>query len=263
MDIPAARRARICEIVYGRQKATVAELAQLLDVSEETIRRDISALHGEGAIQKVHGGAVAPSSPSFGAFERRQISKFAEKQGIAHAALACLPEGESVMINGGSTSEIFATIAAPQKAFSVITNSPPVARAFWRADRGADVFAIGGQLRNDTEETLGDIALQQLAQFNVRHAVLTADGVDAGQVDYFRADAAAIARMMISRARHVTLLADHTKLERHALFGAGELSEIHRLVTDRPPPDVVLAKLERAGVELVVANGIPADVESM
>lgn len=262
MDIPAARRARICEIVYARQKASVADLAQQLEVSEETIRRDISSLHAEGAIQKVHGGAVAPSSPAFGAFERRQISKFAEKQRIAHAALALLPEGESVMINGGSTSEIFASAAAPQKVFSVITNSPPVARAFWRADRGAEVFAIGGQLRNDTEETLGDVALQQLAQFNVRHAVLTADGVENGFVDFFRADAAAIARMMISRARHVTLLADHSKLERHALFGAGELSEIHRLVTDRQPPAEVMGKLEQAGVEVVVAEDIPADVES-
>lgn len=255
VDVPEGRRARICEIVFSEREASVVSLAQRLAVSTETIRRDIAVLHDQGVIEKVHGGAVAPSSPASGAIQRRRTSCWSEKRAIASAALGCLAAGDSVMMNAGSTTEIFASVAAPRLRISLVTNSPSVARTFWQVGNGSAVFLIGGEMNADTEETFGDFALEQLMRFSVRHAVLTVDGISsAGEISCYRAQAAAIVRAMIARASEVTILADHTKFEKPALFATGNLAMIHRIVTDRPPSETTEAAIIAAGVEMIIAS---------
>jgi DeoR family transcriptional regulator, glycerol-3-phosphate regulon repressor len=263
VDVPEGRRARICEIVFNEREASVVSLAQRLAVSTETIRRDIAVLHDQGVIEKVHGGALAPSSPASGASQRRRTSCWSEKRAIASAALGCFGTGDSVMINAGSTTEIFASVVAPRLRISLVTNSPSVARTFWQAGNGSTVFVIGGEMNADTEETFGDFALEQLMRFSVRHAVLSVDGISStGEISFYRAQAAAIARAMIARASEVTILADHTKLEKLGLFTIGNLTTIRRIVTDQAPSEVLDAAIVAAGVEVIIAN-TPALVEEI
>jgi DeoR family transcriptional regulator, glycerol-3-phosphate regulon repressor len=174
---------------------------------------------------------------------------------IVAAALGCLGSGDSVMINAGSTTEIFASVAAPRLRVSLVTNSPSIARTFWQVGNGSTVFMIGGEMNADTEETFGDFALEQLMRFSVRHAVLSVDGISsAGEISFYRAQAAAIARTMIARAGEVTILADHTKLAKQGLFAIGSLSMIRRIVTDQAPSEAMEAAIAATGVDMIVAR---------
>jgi DeoR/GlpR family transcriptional regulator of sugar metabolism len=255
VDVPEGRRARICEIIHAEREASVASLARRLAVSTETIRRDIAVLHDQGLAEKVHGGVMAPSSPASDASHRRRTSCWAEKRAIASAALGFFAAGDSVMIGAGSTTEIFASVAAPRLRISLVTNSPPVARTFWQAGNGSTVFLIGGEMNAATEETFGEFAIEQLSRFRVRHAVLSVDGISStGEISFYRAQAAAIARTMIGQAGEVTILADHTKLEKLGLFAVGNFKTIRRIVTDQAPSGAMQAAAVAAGVEIIIAR---------
>ncbi len=110
MKIPELRRSEICRLVLERKRATVKGLAISLKVSEETIRRDINILYSRGYLVKVHGGVVAPDIPGLGTFKRRSDHLAKEKLAIAKAARNLVKPGESLMIDAGSTMNIFSEV---------------------------------------------------------------------------------------------------------------------------------------------------------
>ena len=255
MSIPEIRRSEISRIVIEKQRATIASLAHFLDVSEETVRRDLNILHARGHVVKVHGGAVAPDPPGLGTFERRSYQQADEKKRIALAARELFKPGDSLMIDAGSTTDIFAEVMATIPPLTVITNSLQIARTFWQVGRGNSVVLVGGELRLDTAETLGEMALQQLGQFNVDHAVLTVGGIsDTGQIMRYRIDEVMIARTMIEKAKKVTILADHTKILTPALMTICEMDQVTHLVTDQELPANLARVLEDAGTQLIIAE---------
>ncbi len=254
MGIPESRRIDISHFVLEHQHAGIKELANHLNVSEETIRRDLNILHSQGNVVKVHGGAVAPNTPGHGTFERRSVLQSEEKRRIALAARKLFTTGQSLMIDAGSTTHILSEVMSPCGPFTVITNSLRVARNFWQVGKGHTVVMLGGNLLLDTEETLGEIALQQLKQFSVDHAILTISGItEAGQIMRYRIDEVMIARAMIERAKNVTIVADHSKIFRPALMTICDLSQVTHLVTDREPPAQFAKLLADCGTTVVVA----------
>lgn len=254
MGIPELRRIDISNFVLEHQRASINELARHLHVSEETIRRDLNALHAQGGVVKVHGGAIAPNTPRHATFERRSLLQSEEKRRIALAARKLFAAGESLMIDAGSTTHIFSEVMAPCGPFTVITNSLQVARNFWQVGKGHTVVMLGGNLLLDTEETLGEIALQQLKQFSVDHAILTISGItEAGQIMRYRIDEVMIARAMVERAKNVTIIADHSKIFRPALMTICDISQVTHLVTDREPPAQFAKLLADCGTNVVVA----------
>ena len=255
MSIPEIRRSEISRIVIEQQRATIAQLAQTLGVSEETVRRDLNILHSRGHVVKVHGGAVSPDTPGLGTFERRSFQQAEEKKRIALAARRLFKPGESLMIDAGSTTDIFAEVMSTLPQLTVITNSLQIARTFWQTGKGSSVVLVGGELRLDTAETLGEIALQQLRQFNVDHAVLTVGGInDSGRIMRYRIDEVMVARTMIRQADRVTILADHTKILTPALMTICEMDRVANLVTDRTLPAPLESVLNDTGTRLIVAD---------
>ena len=255
MSIPEIRRSEISRLVIENQRATIAHLAKSLEVSEETVRRDLNILHSRGHLVKVHGGAVAPNLPGLGTFERRSFQQAEEKKRIAETALQLFNPGDCLMIDAGSTTDIFAEVMSAVSPLTIITNSLQAARSFWQVGKGNSVVLVGGELRMDTAETLGEIALQQLAQFNVDHAILTIGGINkTGQIMRYRVDEVMIARTMIEKADKVTILADHTKMLTPALMTICEMTQVNYLVTDQKPPDGLTSVLKDAGTELLIAK---------
>ena len=107
----------------------------------------------------------------------------------------------------------------------------------------------------DTEETLGEIALEQIRQFSVDHTILTVSGIsETGQIMRYRIDEVMIARAMVQRAKKRTILADHTKIFNPALMAICEMSEVTNVVTDRQPPAKFIELVEKFGTKLVVAQ---------
>lgn len=248
------RRTEISIFILENQRASIKELAKHLNVSEETIRRDLNILHAQGNIIRVHGGAMAPNVPGHGTFERRSIVQMKEKRRIAMAARNLFNPGESLMIDAGSTTNIFSEVMANCGPLNVITNSLQVARNFWQVGKGNKVVLLGGELLLDTAETLGDVAIQQLNQFSVDHALLTISGISkTGQVMRYRIDEVMIARAMVERAQNVTILADHTKIGKAVFMTICDISQVTNLVTDREPPAEFAKLLADVGTNIIVA----------
>lgn len=252
--VPEDRRRRILALMAGNEQITVNRLAAELGVSKETIRRDLRDLAERRLLRKVHGGAVTAQTAHESAFSLRVTQQMAEKQRIAERAAALFEAGDSLFIDAGTTTAIFAGALAARSGLTVITNAVDVAARLWHGPGRNRVHFLGGEYRGDPSETVGPQTLEQIAGFRADHAVLTIGAVDAeaGFLD-FNMDEAKIAAAMVRQAGSVTVLADHTKLGRLALVKVCELKEVSRLVTDAAPPRALGDALHAAGVEILVA----------
>jgi DeoR/GlpR family transcriptional regulator of sugar metabolism len=251
---PEARRERIATLVKEASRVSVDQLAALLDTSRETVRRDLTLLSEQGLLRKVHGGAVFTQTALESPLGDRRTAARAEKIAIGRAAAALFQEGDSLLIDSGSTTAYFAEALRAAGAFTVITNSLLVADELWATPQRGEVYLLGGRYFGDGHEVLGPLVVEQIQRLHADHAVLTIGAVDlSGTFMDFNADEAYVARAMIASARQVTVLADSSKLGRHALFQVCQASRVHRLVTDRTPADAVANALEAAGVEVIIA----------
>jgi DeoR family glycerol-3-phosphate regulon repressor len=253
--IPEGRRREILAALEQQQRVTVDGLAAALAVSKETIRRDLTLLADRDLLRKVHGGAMILQTAREGAFEKRARFQLAEKQAIARHAAGLFEAGDSLFIDAGSTTAVFAGELTGKRDLTVITNSLDVAARMWKGGGDNRVYLLGGQYHGEVSETLGPLALELIGRFQADHAVLTIGTVDAvqGFMDY-NVDEATVAQAMIRQSRAVTVLADHTKLGRAALIKVCGMEAVRRLVTGEEPPEPVRRALDQAGVEVLVAR---------
>jgi DeoR family glycerol-3-phosphate regulon repressor len=251
---PDERRERIANVVRDASRASVDELAAMLDISHETIRRDLALLSEQGVLRKVHGGAVHGQTALESPLQDRRLASRAEKLAIARRAAQLFRPGDSFLIDSGTTTAYFAQELAKAGRFTVITNSTTIASEFSVPGRG-DIYLLGGKYFGDGQHVLGSLVLEQIAAVHADHVVLTIGAMSgAGDSMDFNADEAYVARAMIASAREVTILADGSKLDRHALFQVCSASQLDRLVTDRAVPPALADALVAAGVEIVVAD---------
>lgn len=256
---PQERRQAIVRLVARHGEIGVDRLATELVVSRETIRRDLVALDELGRVQKFHGGAklrlVAPAETGGeGPFARRMVENLAAKRRIARAAASLLAPGDSLFIDTGTTTILFAEAIAGLSDLTVITNSIRIASLV--ADGGDNkVYLLGGAFSRDASETVGAMAVEQIARFRARHAFLTVGAVDSiGILDFDEAETE-IARAMIGCVERVTVLADASKFERRGLFRVAGWNRIDRLVSDAAPPAPLASAIDAAGkAELIVAG---------
>jgi len=248
---PEQRRERIVDIVRARDRVTVDELAGQLGSSRETIRRDLGALADGGRIRKFHGGASAREPPKEGPFSDRMGEALREKRAVAAAAAALFEAGSTMFVDVGTTTLIFAEALAGRTDITVITNGLAIARIL--SNSGTKVFVIGGEMRPDTGEMVGALAVEQIGRFYAAHAVITVGGLSAlGAMD-FDLEEAQVARAMIGQAKTLTVIADGSKLQRDALFRVCALDAIDRLVVDRPPGQELARALQAADVQVIIA----------
>jgi DeoR family glycerol-3-phosphate regulon repressor len=252
---PGERRERISAIVRQASRASVDELAERLQISRETVRRDLALLSEQGRVRKVHGGAVEFQTARESPLDDRRAAARPEKTAIAAAAAALFRPGDSLLVDAGSTTTLFAEALGKVGSFSVITNSIAVAAELWNAANKSDVYLLGGRYAGDGQELLGPLTVDQIRTVRADHAVLTIGGMDAdGNCMDFNAEEAFVARAMIASARKVTVVADSSKLGRHALFQVCGPAQLDRLVTDGVPAQPLGEALRAAGVRVIVSG---------
>ncbi|MDQ6435334.1 DeoR/GlpR family DNA-binding transcription regulator [Mesorhizobium sp. LHD-90] len=252
---PEERRERMALLVKEATRISVDELAALLETSRETVRRDLTLLSEQGLLRKVHGGAVYTQTAQESPLGDRRAAARAEKIAIGRTAAGLFRQGDSLLIDAGSTTAYFAEALKNSGSFTVITNSTVVAAEMWSSPSPSEVYLLGGRYFGGGHEVLGSLVVDQIQRLHTDHAVLTVGAVDQGGTFMdFNADEAFIARAMIASARRVTVLADSSKLGRHALFQVCKADRVHRLVTERAPDDAVENALRAAGVEIIIAD---------
>lgn len=251
---PDERREKILDAVRLNQKVSVDELADTLDISRETIRRDLNELADRGLVRKIHGGAILPDPQGEGAFAARLTERAAEKRAIARRAAELFHPGDTLFVDTGTTTIAFAEEIARRHGLTVITNSLAIAQILGRSANGHSVYLIGGAFSDDASETLGPLAVEQIGSFHAEHAVLTVGAISAAGLLDYNVEESRIALAMIRQARRVTVLADDSKLGRQALFPVASLRQVHRLITNATPNADLMQALQDAGVEVILAD---------
>ena len=251
---PETRRGRIVDLLRAGAPVSVDALAAALAASRETVRRDLADLARQGLVRRFHGGAALPEPVGEGAFQIRLAEHPREKRAIGRRAAALFGPGDTLFVDTGTTSVVFAEELARRAGLTVVTNCLTIAQLVGGSGNGNRSFMIGGEYRDAAAQTLGPLAVEQIARFHAAHAVLTVGAIDpVGVMDFDLAETE-VARAMIAQAVTVTVIADSSKLGRRGLFEVCTLARVDRLVIDRPADRVLAPALQAAGIEVIVAE---------
>lgn len=235
-------------------RVDVAELAGDLDVTAETIRRDLTTLQRRGTLRRVHGGAIPVDRLRFEPnLATRDSHMRTEKERIAKAAIEELPEEGSILLDAGTTTARLADILPAGREFTVVTNALPIAMAL--ALRPAiTVLTVGGRIRGRTLAAVDDWAQRVLADTCVDVAFLGTNGVSAerGLTTPDIAEAA-VKRAMLAAGRRSVVLADHTKVGQDHFARFASLEDIDVLITDSDLDDETTNQLGALGPRVVRA----------
>ncbi len=256
------RRAAILSALARSGDVGIAELASSLSVSEMTIRRDLELLENKGRLRRVRGGAISTVSRSYEpTFALRQGHARDEKAAIGRAAAALLADGETAILDVGTTTLEIARSLHGRRHITVVTPSIAIA-----AELGNEpemrILVTGGVLRSGELSLVGAAAESTFKRLNCDVVFLGVAGVDAekGLTEY-NLDDASVKQAALVAARRCIVVADSSKLGRVALANIAPLTGIDVLVTDALPDHPSVAAIVAAGVELVHVSGHQVAVE--
>lgn len=248
------RLSGIIELVTRQGFQTIEALAQCFGVTVQTIRRDVNLLASEGRLSRYRGGAGLASSIENMEYERRQVVNLAAKQRIAATVAQDVPDGASLFMNIGTTTEQTARALLRHKSLQVITNNINVAKILSETPECSIVMA-GGKVRNRDGAITGSLAVQMFEQFRADIGIIGISGIDkdGGLFDY-DLDEVMCTQAIIRHSRRIFLVADHSKFGRPAMVKVGHLRQVSALYTDAKPPDAIVAALQEAGGEVVISD---------
>jgi DeoR family transcriptional regulator, glycerol-3-phosphate regulon repressor len=257
------RQIKLLEVVRAHGSASVEQLAEQLGVTLQTVRRDVQRLADAGFLSRFHGGVRVPSSTVENIAYRQRESLNAEgKARIAQAVAGRVPNGCSLMLNIGTTTEAVARALLHHQGLRVITNNLNVAEILC-SNTDCEVIVAGGVVRARDRGIVGEAAVDFMRQFRVDIAVIGISGIEAdGSLRDFDYREVKVAQTIIAHAREVWLAADSSKFNRPAMVELARLSQIDQLFTDQAPPEPFPALLKDANVRCDIAeaagsNGMP------
>lgn len=249
-----SRRDRLRELVQANGFAALGELADSLEVSESTIRRDLEQLEQDGVARRTHGGVFWTGATStMQVFRTRRDDHWPAKQAIGIAAAELVEDHDTILLDGGSTTYELARQLVG-RPLQVVTNSLPVAHLLSSSD-SIDLVMIGGCVRGRTAVAIGPMAETMLRSINVGKAFLSVAGVT--QRGYFNSDMMLVEseKAMLAAADQTLVVADGSKFGKVSLSRLCGLNEVQTVISDRGIESEWKQRLESAGVELVLAAG--------
>ncbi|MGI6031232.1 MAG: DeoR/GlpR family DNA-binding transcription regulator [Eubacteriales bacterium] len=239
----------ILEVLEERQAVTVTELTQLLGASESTIRRDLTTLHQQGRLIKVHGGATAlPAGYQMvdEQVEVRQSRSTPEKHAIGQYAASLIRDDDFVFIDAGTTTGAMLEYIGPTRAVFV-TNAAGHGKKL--AQKGLRVMLLGGEMKAATEAVVGSDTIRGLQRYHFTKGFFGTNGIST-QGGYTTPDAAEamVKEVAMGRCQQRFVLADHTKFHVVSSVTFGQLSDAV-ILTDRAEDDIWASKTEITEVE--------------
>ena len=247
----ADRRRMINELVASRGSLRVAELSDMLGVSEVTIRNDLEVLAQEGLLMRDHGGAIARTHAALSvAFDQRSRIRSDAKQRIAQEAANLVQPGDTIMIDNGSTLMEMAKRLPNLASLTVITNALNIAIQVGSLP-DVHVVLAGGTLSSQTIGTVGPLTEAALGDLLADKLFLGTHAfeIETGLSD-FSIEVARVKRTMISAAKRVILLADSSKFPTRALARVAPISDVHLIITDTGFPEEMAQQLSAQNIEV-------------
>jgi len=250
------RRERVLGIVRKQPGIRVAELAQMLNVSQGTIRNDLEALQEAGRLSRVRGGAITSDGAAAGAadFTARARVQLGAKQQIARWAADLVSDGDSILLDSSTTVFQIAQFLQDRRNLTVVTNGLDVARALAQNPTHS-VILLGGTLYSDGTSVAGTIAERVLQDLHVRLALVSCTGIsiETGLTEE-DIELAQVKTRMIASADTVVALVDSSKFGRRNLSSFARVDQIARIFTDDELPPSWVAQLQRTTTTLTVCG---------
>ena len=250
------RRMRLLEYINGNSRADVGELASKFGVPEATIRRDLLVMESQNLIYRTHGGAIKRDQHSLWqttSLHERSIQHREEKERIADLVEQMVHDGDSIMIDAGSTTLCVARKLVSRKNLLILTNTASIAEILAGVNNNK-VILTGGELVKRTNACIGGAAELALKQYRTDKAIIGVSGMlmDEG---FFAAipEEAEIKRLMSKNAKETIVVTDSSKVGTRALCFVSDFAGVDKVITDTNIPRPALDQLVKEGVEVFTA----------
>ena len=241
------REKEIVRLLAGDPGISATHLSEMLNVSVVTIRSDLSDLEQKGILMRTRGGAALAYHPNV---LERQSLRVEAKSRIAQAAAALVNDGDTIMIEAGTTTALVARHLLGKRFVNIVTNSTLIL-PYARTNPGIHLTVVGGEFRPASESMVGPLALAELERFHVRLAFVGTDGFSLeGGLTTHLVEGGEIVRRMAERSEQVVLVADSSKYGKVGFARVLPVEGVHRLITDTDLEE--RAELELAGVGVQV-----------
>lgn len=247
------RRKQILDIIQENEVVEITDLAEKLQVSAMTIRRDLALFAKQGLVTLTYGGAVINKGASIEpTYFIKQEQMVIEKQNIGKAAAALIKEGDAIFIDCGTTAKEVAEELSGMKNITVITNSLLAANVLCQSPEIKLVMAPG-TFREKSMGFIGQVTAEFVHSMMVDYVFLGVEGIDR----HLRAtvpdiDDGEMKRVLVKRARNVVVIADHTKIGKTYLMTVAAAKEISTIVTGQDAPKDFIDEYRSAGIDVIL-----------
>ncbi|MCY9513472.1 DeoR/GlpR family DNA-binding transcription regulator [Paenibacillus apiarius] len=241
MLLPDERRQYILEQLQRYGKIQVASLASALTVTQETIRRDLDELEAKQMLKRVYGGAVAYSHVNQEPrFEKKSGIEHVAKQAIGEAAAALIQDGDTIVIDVGTTAVELARAIRGVVRVTIVTNSIPAAEllnerleAKWFDGK---VIMLGGVTHPEQKSIAGALTCELLARFRFDKAFISCGGITPAGISDYDMEESLCSALMIQQAKQVYVLGDRSKLGGTPFFRICDLDKVTAVICNAPLP---------------------------
>lgn len=243
------RQLRIISLLQHQDKVSVSELTEEFGVSLVTVRQDLKRLEDQGVLKRTHGGAIAVDNGYD--TSTRMWNNYEKKKRIVQRAAEMVQDGETVIIETGSTCSLLAQELTAKRGVTIITNSVFLCN-FVRANTSLDVLLLGGSFQHDAEANVGPLTKLGLGQFSVDKCFIGADAISQEKgistINLFRAE---VVRSMADSAAKMIALTTSDKVGASAVASVFPLDTLHSIITDTDLKPIHRQMLERSGVQVL------------
>ena len=250
------RQEKIIEILRRSGSVDVDQLSAELNVTTQTIRRDLAVLCGQNLATRTHGGARRLVSSVSLDYEKRRLANSTSKIAIATQVAALIGNGSSVILNIGTTTEQVASALSLHQDLTVITNNINVVHTL-RPSQVKALILVGGTVRASDGAIVGEDAVNHMSQYKADFAIIGTSSLDEdGSVLDFDSREVAVARAILRNARVKVLVTDTSKFEIKAPVRICNAEDLDYVVMDTSPPQTFQDALREAGTNLIIADAI-------
>lgn len=248
------RRRIITEEIHKNKQVDISQLKNLFDVSEVTLRKDLRYLEGKNVLIRSRGGAML--SVKVGedlSVKKRMVLNLERKKSIAREAQSLIKEGDTIILDSGTTLMQLASHLEKIRKLTVITNALDIAIKLSEFNN-LKIIVPGGIFRKKSCSLVGVTAVENFHIFRADKYFVSADGIDREGLFTSNLEEGQIAKIIMSNAKENIVLVDSSKFDKNGIINFAPLSKIHTLVTDENIPDSYLNHLNEMGIKVIVAK---------
>ncbi|WP_299026152.1 DeoR/GlpR family DNA-binding transcription regulator [uncultured Sulfitobacter sp.] len=252
--VATLRKPEIIGIARREGRVTVEGLVEHFGVTPQTIRRDLAELSDAGQLERVHGGAVLPSTTvNIGYNDRRQLNQ-SSKVDIARRCAKLIPNDCCVFLNIGTTTEAVAAELLQHQGLLVVTNNIHIALIL-SENPNVDVIVTGGSLRKSDGGLIGAVTQHITSQYRFDFSLIGCSALHVdGDILDFDPQEVAVSRAIFKQSDHIILAADVSKFDRKAPAKIASLANVNSFVTDSRPPPQIETLCRTAGTDLIIVD---------